>query len=123
GLRVVAHRPPTWKGGFKHDFYESNEEVVLRTRQINESGRDAWFGLASFATNTSREATNTVALQTLWIDLDYKQYESVEEAHDALARLYTVVGYPSIRVQSGGGLHAYWVLRHALPTAEWKPLA
>lgn len=123
GLRVVAHKPPSWKRGYQHDFFESNEDAIRRTAALNARGLNAWYGLSSFATDENRTVDNTLQVQSLWLDVDYKQYESPEEAQDDAARLYSEIGVPTIRVQSGGGLHAYWVLRRALPTPEWKPLA
>ena len=124
GLRIVALKPPAWKKGLKHLFVSSNEEVVKATQRIDSNGVTNYFALATYADpDGGRKATNTVQLQCLWLDVDYKNYDSTEAADADLTRLSEVVGPASIVVDSGGGFHAYWVLRRAMPTAEWEPLA
>lgn len=124
GLRVVASKPPKWRNGFKHTFLDTNEELVAEAMRLDQSGVANWFALATYADpQAGRTAINTVQLQCLWLDLDYKHYASTEEATNDIARLAQVVGQPSIKVHSGGGAHVYWVLRQALATSEWSPLA
>lgn len=124
GLRVIASKPPRWSKGFKHDFLASNDDVVALSQQLDAEGVEHWIALATYASpDGGRKADNTVQLQCLWIDLDYKHYASPEEGDAAMEDFYKAVGYPSIKVKSGGGLHAYWVLRAPLPTVQWKILA
>lgn len=124
GLRVVAHRPPRWKKGFKHTFVETNDELVQTCAQLDEAGIQNWFALGTYLDpEGGRTAANTDQFQCLWLDLDYKHYDNIEAADEDIARLIEKVGPPTARVMSGGGLHVYWALRTALPTAQWKPLA
>lgn len=124
GLRVVASKPPGWKNGFKHTFLATNDEVIAEAKRLDAAGVTNYIALATYADpNAGRAATNTVELQCLWLDTDYKHYESPEEAKAALESFYTLVGRPSLTVQSGGGQHSYWVLRAPLATEAWKPLA
>lgn len=124
GLRVIAHKPPGWKNGFKHTFVATNEEVIQETARLDKAGIQSWLALATYADpEEGRTQVNTVALQCLWIDADFKNYDSPQAAAVDLAKMNAVVGEPSLTVQSGGGLHTYWVLRSALPTSQWKPLA
>lgn len=124
GLRVVAYKPPGWKKGFKHTFVATNEEVVQETLRLDRAGVTNYFALATYADpEAGRKAENTVQLHCLWLDIDYKNYDSPEQADADLAKVTQVVGPASIVVDSGGGFHAYWVLRQSMPTDEWKPLA
>lgn len=124
GLRVVASKPPQWTKGLKHTFLETNEQVVAETMRIDGAGVTTYIALATYADPAGgRKAENTVALQCLWVDLDYKHYDTPAAGDAAMEDFYRLVGVPSIRVKSGNGLHAYWVLRSPLPTHEWKPLA
>lgn len=124
GLRVVASKPPQWSKGLKHQFLETNEEAVRETARLDRAGVTTYIALATYTDpEGGRKAENTAMLQCLWVDLDYKHYESTAAATAAMEDFYRVVGVPSIRVQSGNGMHAYWVLRTPLPTQEWKPLA
>lgn len=127
GLRVVAYRPPEWSDdikGIKHAFLESNEAVVRTVQSLEARNIQSWIALASFADKEGgRKIINTVALQVLWMDIDYKNYDTPGHAQDDARRMTAEIGEPSLIVQSGGGMHVYWVLRVALPTATWKPLA
>ena len=124
GLRVVAIKPPTWSKGLKHFFVSTNEELVQATRRFDAGGVTNYYALATYADpEGGRKAVNTLQLQSLWLDIDYKQYESREDANADLDRVSELVGPPSIIVDSGGGIHAYWVLRRPMPTDEWKPLS
>lgn len=124
GLRVVAHRPPSWKEGFKHTFLETNQELVDECARLDAAGIQNWYALASYVDPAAgRKTINTDRLQSLWMDLDYKNYDTPENAQADITRLSERVGPPTAQVHSGGGVHAYWALRTPLPTAEWKPLA
>lgn len=124
GLRVIAHRPPSWRKGFEHTFLKTNQEVIQETLRLDALGIQSWLALATYADPAGgRKQVNTVDVQSLWIDIDFKNYDSVEAAHADLALLEKEIGETSIQVMSGGGLHGYWVLREAMPTSEWTPLA
>lgn len=124
GLRVVALKPTGWKKGLKHTFVQTNEALVQESLRLDQSDVTNYFALATYADpEAGRTAHNTVQLNTLWLDVDYKNYETVDAANADLTQLATVVGAPSIVVDSGAGFHAYWVLREAMYTEDWKPLA
>jgi hypothetical protein len=124
GLRVIASKPPHWNKGFKHDFVATNEALLELSKKLDLQGVEHWVALATYADpEAGRKADNTVQLQCLWIDLDYKNYPSQEDALAALEPFYKAIGYPSVTVQSGGGIHAYWALRTPMPTVQWKILA
>lgn len=124
GLRVVASKPPQWAKGLKHEFLATNEEVVRESFRLDKAGVTTYIALATYADpNAGRTADNTEFLQCLWVDVDYKHYASPQAAADDVQRLIPLIGAPTVRVQSGGGLHAYWSLREPLPTEEWKVLA
>jgi hypothetical protein len=124
GLRVVAWKPPAWRKGLKHEFFARNEDVVARTAELDAQGITTYIALATYLDpEAGREATNTDRLQCLWVDLDFKQYDTEEDARAAIASLVRAVGTPTMQVQSGGGLHVYWAMRSDLPTSQWKLLA
>ena len=72
-----------------------------------------------------RAQANVVALKSLFLDLDFKNYATPNEAIDALAKFVETVGLPkpNVVVKSGGGLHVYWTFDRALTRGEWQPLA
>lgn len=78
---------------------------------------------------TSRRQSNAVALKALFLDLDTKPekggYKSKAEALGALLPLVQDgrVPAPTMVVDSGNGLHVYWVLSREMDAATWTALA
>jgi hypothetical protein len=88
-----------------------------------------------------RRAVNATAQKSVWIDCDVKprpetwdaenpgkrwdHYETVVEAMKAISRFCRKVDLPkpSAVVNSGGGLHVYWISDKPLPPSEWQPYA
>lgn len=78
-----------------------------------------------------RKAEHALAAKALWIDLDVKvdkpdkAYPTLQEAYRALLAFCEAVGipFPNVIVESGGGIHAYFVFDKQLTIAEWRPLA
>jgi hypothetical protein len=72
-----------------------------------------------------RSTTNAVALKSLFIDFDFKGYDTPDAAIAAFSEFLkaTDLPDPSIIVETGGGQHIYWVLSRALTVEEWRPLA
>lgn len=76
----------------------------------------------------SRTIADCAGKKTLYLDLDVgpdKGFLSKAAAVKELQRfvLETKIPFPSIIVDSGGGIHCYWVLDRTITRAEWQPLA
>jgi len=76
-----------------------------------------------------RSAPNALLLKAIWIDLDVgsdpKKYATVQEAAAAVLTFQKTVGLPapSAMVQSGSGLHVYWISDTPLERATWAQYA
>jgi len=72
-----------------------------------------------------RSQANAVAFKSLFMDLDFKDYATPNEATNALAEFVKTTGLPkpNVIVKSGGGLHVYWTVDRALTRDEWQPLS
>lgn len=124
GLRVVASKPPKYKSGFRHEFFETNDQLVQRTTMLDEDHVTNYFALASYNDpEAGRTAENTLQLKSFWIDLDFKQYKSSDEITTDIQKVIDRIGPPTFIVNSGGGLHLYWAFDCAIDTNEWEPLA
>ena len=97
--------------------------------------RDVYFALATFKdpnTPKPREQANVHLVKSLWVDLDCgelkakegKGYIDKETALLDLERFLeeTKLPEPCI-VDSGGGIHAYWIFTEAVSYDKWFPLA
>jgi hypothetical protein len=77
-----------------------------------------------------RKAANATWFKAIWIDCDVKagdpkHYHTMADAFDALTAFRHKVGlpFPSVVVNSGGGLHLYWVSSAPLSLDDWRPYA
>lgn len=99
--------------------------------QRSTDARDMYMCLSRQAKHTTSKAGKPVAmrsqqdalcLQSLFADLDGKNYDSKEDALKAFLAFSTSTGllYPTDLVDSGGGWHIYWAFIRSLEPAEWK---
>ncbi len=113
----------------KQVFVESTEELCDYADAMVHKGYDAYFALASFKdSDEGRTNVNAEHLGSFFVDIDCglgKPYEDQQEGIKALIEFVKVSGMPkpTVLVNSGRGLHAYWVPEQPLPKEEWKPLA
>lgn len=105
--------------GGRLDFYYCMTRQALS--KTNKQGKPA----------AVRKAEHALASRCLWIDIDVKPaepdkaYANIGDAYRALFRFCEVskLPFPNVVVESGGGVHAYWVFDHQLPIGEWQWLA
>jgi uncharacterized protein DUF927 len=102
-------------------------DVWYCTSRQSESGKNA-----QGKPKAVRLAKNAMSLKAIWVDVDVgnkpgetKHYDTAEEAMAALVKFFDKVGMPlpSAVVNSGGGLHIYWISDRPLTPAEWAPYA
>ena len=108
-------------------FCETREELVDLANEINKSA-DVFFAVSTYKTDENRkgENTNDIRLFYLDIDVDHGQvrYDSKQEAVQDLRRFCKEVGLPKpVLVDSGGGIHVYWILEEPIPTNQWAEVA
>ena len=76
-----------------------------------------------------RDSANVLLLKAIWLDVDVKAppagYTDQKEAKKAILDFCTAAGLPlpSALVNSGGGVHVYWISRKPLTVDEWRPFA
>ena len=78
-----------------------------------ERGADIYFGVAARANDKGGKLDDCRHLAALFTDIDYKMTPELE----ALELLERFALRPSAIINTGGGLHAYWVLVAAVPLA------
>lgn len=127
GKKIVTGKPFTALDGFMK---------FVGWVQQQPSMKDMWFctSLQSTAGKTSRNKAkairrhlNAVGLKAIWIDIDVKegQYDTLEAAMKAFAKFRVHANLPPVSalVQSGSGLHAYWISDRLLIPAVWSAYA
>jgi P4 family phage/plasmid primase-like protien len=91
--------------------------------------KQCWFSPALFNEGSKqRTAENVSHLKTMKVDLDvgqgaskYLDQQTALAALDAFSIKFGLT--PTWTISSGGGLHAYWCFKDAVPVSEWKALA
>jgi hypothetical protein len=125
-------------GDVKQKLVATREEADELIEWYGSQNRNVFFGVAKFATGSSRTKDNVSALRAFWVDVDCgpgkgdvdpetgraNGYETQAEALRELKRFCKTTGLraPTL-VSSGGGIHAYWALDRDVTRAEWEPTA
>lgn len=113
-------------GEIRNVFAESLDDLLTQIKNLTRDGTNIFVAPGSFK-NYSRRADNSLAVKSFFVDLDVgsnKGYESQDAALRELDAFVERVGLPPpVRVNSGNGIHAYWVFDQDVPTAEWRPYA
>jgi len=112
----------------KQVFVESIDEVSDYADAMVHKGYDAYFALANFQSDEGRTVSNAKELNSFFIDIDCgtnKAYADQTEGIEALQKFLASTDFtkPTVVVNSGRGLHAYWVLEQPITREEWKPIA
>ena len=115
-------------GSPRQKFVGSIEEVNVLAQKLVDEQYNAYFALASFTDpKEGRTAKNAQSLKSFFVDIDCgvgKPYADQAEGMTALKAFIKATKLPKPTVvNSGRGIHVYWVLEAALPSMEWKPLA
>jgi hypothetical protein len=150
GAYINLHRPwkaPSGKTAYPGQAFDSAESAAAHIHRANWFARKnatpyeqhyhciSTQGRADPKTSAKgnhylaaiRAQTNVVGVRSIFADIDVKQgaFASQADALRALAALVqnAAIPAPTMVVNSGGGLHAYWALNRALTHDEWTPLA
>jgi hypothetical protein len=108
-------------------FHATIDDVIIRGNELDAEGINAYFGLATFTTSNDRKVTNVKSLSSFYLDLDCgvgKEYPDQNVAFQDLRRFIGATGLPRpMLINSGYGIHVYWVLTESISYAEWLPVA
>lgn len=107
-------------------FAETLEDVFKLIDKFKGQEQNVFVALGSFD-GFSRKADNCVFYKSFFIDLDVgegKAYADKGEAQAALWKFLGETGLPDpVCVDSGGGMHAYWIMDVDIPIEEYLPYA
>jgi len=113
-------------GSLGSRFAENLDDLIKITDEYKTAGANVYVTPNSFK-GYSRQAKSALWSRSLFVDLDVgaeKEYSSQEEALAALDDFIANTGMPEpVRVNSGTGIQAFWILTQDIPIEKWKPLA
>jgi hypothetical protein len=113
-------------GRMANRFAETLDGVLEEIEKLKDKKADVFVALGTFE-GYSRKADDCLFVRSFFIDLDVgegKEYASKADAHTALYKLQGAAELPDpVVIDSGGGIHAYWIMDTDIPKDEWKPAA
>jgi hypothetical protein len=113
--------------GVKQKFYETLDECEHAIKELVDHKHDAYFACAKYEKHTTRTQDNATYFKSFWLDIDCgpkKDYDSQESALEALKHFCSRLKLPQPTiVNSGRGIHVYWILADVISRTEWQPVA
>lgn len=107
----------------RQTFYQTVDALMASIEDYD--GFDVYYGLATYKQKGNRTQTNVEAIKAFFLDLDAKDFGSKKDAVTGLTEFLQATGLPKPHalVDSGRGVHVYWLLQEAVNAAEWMPVA
>ena len=107
-------------------FAETLDGVFEQIEKFKSKQLNTFVALGTFD-GYSRKADDCLFVRSFFIDLDVgaeKDYQTKGDAHTALYKLIGETGLPDpVVIDSGGGVHAYWIMDEDIPKDIWKTAA
>ena len=116
-IEVRILRAGTRKSKDRH-FTDDIDDAAVLAMGASDKGYESYFGVSARGQKAHGKKHNLAYLSAAYADVDVgKTYKTKDEAQEALEDF---VPRPSIIVDSGGGLHAYWLLNERVTFGEWR---
>ena len=106
-------------------FFNSREKLAAASVEWDNRGWDAFFALGSFEESGYRTAERVQNVKSFFVDLDIgddpKKYATRDEAIADLRAFCKQFDLPKPTVvNSGYGVHVYWMLKEHVPMHDWS---
>jgi hypothetical protein len=115
---------------FKRIPVKDADEAIQLAIEHSSAGLNSYFACAEYLTSDNRKAANVSGARVFWMDVDCgdkkhsdgKGYLTVEDAKSDIKRFCNDTGIPEPThiVNSGTGLHVYWILDDKLEREQWR---
>ena len=118
-------------------FADTREEAEELIQEFVSKKWETYFACAKFGALNDRTHENALYFRSLWMDIDcgptkgvpndkgkIEGYLDQQIGLTELKKFCQAVGLPQpILINSGNGIHAYWLFDRTLNRGEWNPLA
>jgi hypothetical protein len=140
GIYYIA-TPNPGGPGFIHYPSKTIPEMVTKAFELNAAKQNVYFACASYLNESYigkdgkrhwRTGLNAGRVKSFWCEIDCgadkaeagNGYETLKQAAQALKAFCLANALPlPVVVQSGGGLHCYWVFSETVTKESWLPMA
>ena len=114
-------------GVVQQQFFTDLDAAARAAKHFDSKGGDVYAALATFSSST-RKVSEVRQLKSFFLDLDCGEGKEFSDQSAAVKELRSFctkakLPKPTIMVNSGRGVHVYWVLDSAITYAEWSPVA
>ncbi len=114
-------------GKVRQQFAETIDEAVEHATRAAATGHDTYFACARFKTSDNRKQENVNALKSFYVDIDCGTGKPYPDKPTGLAALKSaceklLLPLPTV-VDSGRGIHGYWILPESIESARWQIIA
>ena len=110
-------------------LFDNLDDAVDEVFRLDAQGFNAYHAQATFETDKNRKQENAKYLKSFYLDIDCgdgpkKDFPTQAEALVALKSFCKAIALPKPTiVNSGYGLHIYWILTEQVPADEWLAAA
>lgn len=110
------------KKGF-NKFYENIDDLLDGAENYVDE-YNVFFATATFTSSDDRLAKHSEYLNSFFLDIDSKDVGGKDEALKRVKMLCKITGLPKpLIVDSGNGMHFYWILSEQVKAEKWQPIA
>ena len=104
--------------------YTNNSYFASRVAALEYSPQGNSFFCPFSFENPKRAQAYAMQTRAFWIDIDCGEGKPYATQQDALVAFHNAaMPIPTVVVNSGNGIHIYWVMDDSIPFGDWQPLA
>jgi len=120
------------QGNHRQVYFNSMEDMTEAANHYDSEGLDVYFAVSTFNKAGTRKGEDVKQVKSFFLDLDCgpkkkdneHRFPTKKIALQELQSFCTALDLPDpLIVDSGRGIHVYWVLSEPVVVDQWKPVA
>jgi len=123
----VLFRNSLVEGRHRQAYFHSLEDLAEAADYYDSEGWDTYFAVSNYKKEGTRKGEDADKIKAFFLDLDCgpeKEFSTKKAALQELQQFCAITTLPKpLIVDSGRGLHVYWVLTEPVAVEEWKIVA
>ena len=123
----VLFRNSLAEGRHRQAYFHSLEDLAEAADYYDSEGWDTYFAVSNYKKEGTRKGEDADKIKAFFLDLDCgpeKEFPTKKVALQELQQFCATTTLPKpLIVDSGRGLHVYWVLTEPVAVEEWKLVA